>query len=1339
MMRVRVSVVWACLLGVASAAPPGGAGIKWTVTAADPNNNVTAVRLAGTPYQMGWWYGNLLAPQVRSNIDKTIGWSGMSEIELQALLDLDLWPRMAPYIPQDFLDEMQGLVDGAAEAVPPVSPAITLTDLRRIIVLTELIGLECTSVVAVGSATHDGRLIQIRALDSELGTGCQDDPVITVYCPTSGPAYCNVGFAGLIGSLAGMNGEGIAMSEVGLHTPNVNPYDPNTHGVYEGIPMSLLMKKVLAQAQAGGGQSALDEAVQIIQAGPRTTDYSYGVGDAAIRDGRSLITSQAVCRVWGTNTAVTIHNPTDPNTKWLWDPNIIPDPFSGCDDHLPALLDVTYLPNDTNKLLDLMQPGGPNYVGPLDPNKAIFVARRVAMNSNLMDVVFDGQDLKLWVAYAHGARAASRYGFVEFDFGVFAQMYSLTVGCVPADSGQITVDPNLSRYPVGTPVAIGAVANAGWRFANWTGDIPSAQDANDPNLMVVMDSDRVIAAVFEAIRYSLTLTTLSAGGQLLTDPNLVVVEPNQAQYDANAVVKLTAHPPASGLFLGWGGDLPTGADANDPNLTLVMDADKHITARFQGFYTLTLVNGSINPADPNMNTGLFAAGDVVPITATVPSGKRFGQWTGDAASLANVGDPNQASTTVTMNGNTTLTATFVDQYRLTVNGGTGSGNYDYGAVANIAATVPDGKRFDRWTGDVATIANVNTAQTTITMNGAKTVTAALIDQFQLKVNGGTGSGTYDLGAQATISAITPAGKRFTKWVGDVGNVTDPNAASTTITMNAAATVTATFVNQCTLTVNGGVGSGVYDYDQTVPIMATTPPGSRFAQWTGDIANVGNPYAVSTTITLFGNAVLTATFAPQYTLQVVHGSGSGQYDPNAVVTISAIVPAGTRFVKWTGSVGSVADPNLPTTTITMLGDATVTASFTEQYTLVVTNGTGSGTYDPGKVVTIAATVPAGQRFTRWTGDLANVTDPNAPVTTITMRSSAGVAANFADQYTLVVNNGTGSGTYDAGRIVPITAAGLTGYRFDRWTGDTANVQDPNQAATFVTMNASATVTATFLEQCTLTVNNGTGSGAYDRGATASISATVPTGSRFGQWTGNTANVAAPSQPNTTVTMNANATVTATFVRQYTLTVNDGTGSGTFDAGAAVPIGATVPAGQLFDRWIGDISNVDNPNEPNATVTMNGDTSVRARFRTETPPEPEKPPVISDIPDRTIPVGQPYTETPSLRQGTPPVAWSLVSWPPGMTVDPNAGVVTWQNPTTSGSPFVIQLRASKQGVGTDDAWWKLTVYDPNEQEPNPQPPMICLGGGASAVMAILFAGAALIRSGQRRGQKGIGYRV
>jgi hypothetical protein len=49
-------------------------------------------------------------------------------------------------------------------------------------------------------------------------------------------------------------------------------------------------------------------------------------------------------------------------------------------------------------------------------------------------------------------------------------------------------------------------------------------------------------------------------------------------------------------------------------------------------------------------------------------------------------------------------------YALTVNGGLGAGSFVQGAVVNISANpAPEGQVFDAWTGNVATVANVQSA------------------------------------------------------------------------------------------------------------------------------------------------------------------------------------------------------------------------------------------------------------------------------------------------------------------------------------------------------------------------------------------------------------------------------------------------------------------------------------------------------------------------------------------------------------------------------------------------------------------------------------------------------
>jgi hypothetical protein len=198
-------------------------------------------------------------------------------------------------------------------------------------------------------------------------------------------------------------------------------------------------------------------------------------------------------------------------------------------------------------------------------------------------------------------------------------------------------------------------------------------------------------------------------------------------------------------------------------------------------------------------------------------------------------------------------------YVLTIQGGTGSGTYSAGSVVSIQATVPAGFRFDAWTGNVADVADVHAASTTVTLNANATVTATFVHQFTLTVNEGTGSGTYDAGSVVPIQATVPAGLGFNAWTGDVVGIADVYAASTTVTLSATATVTATFVRRFTLTVNDGTGSGSYNSGSVVPIQATVLAGFRFNAWTGDVAGVADVYAASTTVTLGANATVTATF------------------------------------------------------------------------------------------------------------------------------------------------------------------------------------------------------------------------------------------------------------------------------------------------------------------------------------------------------------------------------------------------------------------------------------------------------------------------------------------------
>jgi len=287
---------------------------------------------------------------------------------------------------------------------------------------------------------------------------------------------------------------------------------------------------------------------------------------------------------------------------------------------------------------------------------------------------------------------------------------------------------------------------------------------------------------------------------------------------------------------------------------------------------------------------------------------------------------------------------------------------------------------------------------------------------------GTGVGTvtppsgsvYEPYDVVTLTATPdPVSSDFIVWTGDVD---DPTAATTTITMDGPKTVIATFnLKEYALTTDtDGTGVGtvtppsgsVYDHGAIVTLTATPDPvSSDFIVWTGD---VDDPTAATTTITMDGPKTVIATFnLKEYALTTdTDGTGVGTvtppsgsvYDHGAIVTLTATPDFKSDFIVWTGDVD---DPTSATTTITMDGAKTVIATFNlKEYALTATvdpSGSGSvilnppgGIYEHGTVVTLTAEPATNWVFIKWTGD---VDDPNSATTTITMDGPKTVTAWF----------------------------------------------------------------------------------------------------------------------------------------------------------------------------------------------------------------------------------------------------------------------------------------------------------------------------------------------------------
>lgn len=435
----------------------------------------------------------------------------------------------------------------------------------------------------------------------------------------------------------------------------------------------------------------------------------------------------------------------------------------------------------------------------------------------------------------------------------------------------------------------------------------------------------------------------------------------------------------------------------------------------------------------------------------------------------------------------------------------------------------------------------------------------------------------------------------------------------------------------------GIGAFQYDFGSVVNVSATPAAHYHFVNWTGTAATAGkvaNPSSASTTVTMDADYSLQANFAlDQHTLTTsttaggtvgTPGIGAFPYDHGSAVSVTAAADAHYHFVNWTGTAvdaGKVANSSSASTTVTMNADYTLQANFAiNTYTLNVSATNGSVTqspdqasYDHGTVVTLEATPEAGHHFVNWTGD-ASGSDPS---TTVTMDGNKSVQANFAvDQHALTVRssgNGavSGSGTYDLGSTVPITATGNAHHHFVNWTADaTVPVADTDSANTTATINGDGAVTARFaIDQQTLTVSSGgnglaTGSGTYDWGSTVPVTATADVHHHFSNWTGTAVSagrVADPSSADTTVTVDADYTLVANFESDalYTLTISStaggnvttpGLGAFQYDGGERVTLAAEAKPLFKFAGWTGSLFSQSNP----TSVTIEGDCDIRAHF-------------------------------------------------------------------------------------------------------------------------------------------------
>ena len=265
--------------------------------------------------------------------------------------------------------------------------------------------------------------------------------------------------------------------------------------------------------------------------------------------------------------------------------------------------------------------------------------------------------------------------------------------------------------------------------------------------------------------YNLTVTGGTGGGVFIQ----------------GASVTITANTPATGKkFSGWTIDGITGLDTTQTSITFNMPAGNvTATANYEDIeYTITVNGGTADKSKAK-------CGETVEITETVPTGKKFVEWTSGSGSIFD--DKTSVTTTFTMPaGDVTVVATFEDEsYRITVTNGTTTLDMaKYQAEVTVKANEPDTDMFfDKWEVTGITLSDEDLAKSTLTFqmpagNVSFKATYRNAENFVVTVTGGTGTGTYKEGESVTITAEDIEGKVFKGWKDESGEIVSTDKSYT---------------------------------------------------------------------------------------------------------------------------------------------------------------------------------------------------------------------------------------------------------------------------------------------------------------------------------------------------------------------------------------------------------------------------------------------------------------------------------------------------------------------------------------------------------------------------------
>lgn len=232
------------------------------------------LHLKGTPAEMGYAHGRLLAEQIQT-VTEALSRTFRRELEPEEQTDVAAAAR--PHVPGRFVDEVLAIAAGANDALG--EEAISPDRLLELHSWDEI----CHDVMERGSTAHFAAMRSATATGHVLvgvdyteeqcvRRGVQDGAVLIVYEPNKRHMFCTISYAGFAGAMVGINSQGLAVSESRFPTDGQRT---------DGTPLPFQVRRVLEEcSDVGSAEAVLRSIRRTVSANVLVAD---GLGGDALR------------------------------------------------------------------------------------------------------------------------------------------------------------------------------------------------------------------------------------------------------------------------------------------------------------------------------------------------------------------------------------------------------------------------------------------------------------------------------------------------------------------------------------------------------------------------------------------------------------------------------------------------------------------------------------------------------------------------------------------------------------------------------------------------------------------------------------------------------------------------------------------------------------------------------------------------------------------------------------------------------------------------------------------------------------------------------------------------